>query len=171
MYSSVYLMLKEWWWLPSHRETWHLETQERSQAPKEGSGSNSTVTEATATDHVAMKDFFRKMSEATGDQGRNWESHNQRQVGSPLCFRLQASVPRNHWLFGSGWRLWGFQCLLRRQNGGDLGQPTHRESDPWWRIWVPACLLFYSIVGEGNFQITNHYLIPSLLGFFFPLRD
>lgn len=34
-----------------------------------------TVTEATATGHVAMKGFLRKMSETTGDQGRNcWDT-------------------------------------------------------------------------------------------------
>lgn len=40
------------------------------------------------------------------------------------------------------------------------------SSDAWWRVWVPAPVL-HSIVGEGNFLITNHCLIPYLLAFFF----
>lgn len=79
-----------------HRETQHLGAQERSQAPKEVLEAIVPETEATATDPAAMKDFLRKMSEATSDQRRNW-GHTARDRQEDHCAPgLQASVPLNH---------------------------------------------------------------------------
>lgn len=128
----VHLMLKEWWWLSSYRETWHL--LEKSEDTGEISGTLKRILEAVAIESCRCcswsycywsichwRSLLRKTSRTAGDQGRNcsgacchWQSLAKGHYGPTLgtthpvtsrettVFPAPASLPCNPWLCGRG---------------------------------------------------------------------